>query len=106
MGLWYRLCPVSVIGGSFGDTGGHNPWEAASLGSAILHGPRTANFGDDYAALALAEAAQDISSAGALNAALTAPGLREMAARAQKVQARSRQGIRDLRDRLLALLRA
>lgn len=105
MGLWYRLCPVSVIGGSFGDTGGHNPWEAASLGSAILHGPRTANFGDDYAALALAEAAQDISSAGALNAALTAPGLREMAARAQKVQARSRQGIRDLRDRLLALLR-
>ena len=106
MGLWYRLCPVSVIGGSFGDTGGHNPWEAASLGSAILHGPRTANFGDDYAALALADAARDISSAGALSAALAEPGLTGMAARARTVQTRSRQGISDLRDRLLALLRA
>jgi 3-deoxy-D-manno-octulosonic-acid transferase len=106
MGLWYRLCPVSVIGGSFGDTGGHNPWEAASLGSAILHGPRTANFGDDYAALALADAARDISSAGALSAALAEPGLAGMAARARTVQTRSRQGIADLRDRLLALLRA
>ncbi len=106
MGLWYRLCPVSVIGGSFGDTGGHNPWEAASLGSAILHGPRTANFGDDYAALALAEAARDISSAAALKAALSAPGLKQMAMRAQKVQAMSRQGMCNLRDLLLALLRA
>ena len=106
MGLWYRLCPVSVIGGSFGDTGGHNPWEAASLGSAILHGPNTANFGNDYAALALADAARDISSAESLLAALTAPGLNAMAARAAALQARSRQGIADLRDRLLALIRA
>jgi len=106
MGLWYRLCPVSVIGGSFGDTGGHNPWEAASLGSAILHGPNTANFGNDYAALALADAARDISSAESLGAALSAPGLDAMAARAAAVQARSREGIADLRDRLLALIRA
>lgn len=106
MGLWYRLCPVSVIGGSFGDTGGHNPWEAASLGSAILHGPNTANFGNDYAALALADAAKVISSADSLGAALTAPGLPAMAERAQAVQARSRDGIADLRDRLLALIRA
>jgi 3-deoxy-D-manno-octulosonic-acid transferase len=97
---------VSVIGGSFGDTGGHNPWEAASLGSAILHGPNTANFGNDYAALALADAAKVISSADSLKAALTAPGLPAMAERAQAVQARSRDGIADLRERLLALIRA
>lgn len=106
MGLWYRLCPVSVIGGSFGETGGHNPWEAASLGSAILHGPNTANFGNDYAALALADAAQGVSSADSLVAALTASGLDAMAARAAAVQARSRDGVADLRDRLLALIPA
>jgi 3-deoxy-D-manno-octulosonic-acid transferase len=106
MGLWYRLCPVSLIGGSFGDTGGHNPWEAASLGSAILHGPNTANFGNDYAALALADAARDVSSAESLGAALSAPGLDAMAARAAAVQARSREGVAELRDRLLALIRA
>ncbi|MBL9046275.1 MAG: 3-deoxy-D-manno-octulosonic acid transferase [Tabrizicola sp.] len=57
MGIWYRLCPVSLIGGSFGATEGHNPWEAAALGSAILHGPRVANFAGDYATLHAANAA-------------------------------------------------
>jgi 3-deoxy-D-manno-octulosonic-acid transferase len=104
MGLWYRLCPVSLIGGSFGDVGGHNPWEAASLGSAILHGPNTANFAADYVALGLAEAARDISSADALVDALQAPGLEAMAHRAAAVQAQARQGVAELRDRLLALL--
>jgi 3-deoxy-D-manno-octulosonic-acid transferase len=57
MGLWYRLCRVSIIGGSFGAVEGHNPWEPAALGSAILHGPRVANFAADYAALHAAGAA-------------------------------------------------
>jgi 3-deoxy-D-manno-octulosonic-acid transferase len=57
MGLWYRLCPITVIGGTYGPTEGHNPWEPAALGSAILHGPRIANFASDYAALHRAGAA-------------------------------------------------
>jgi 3-deoxy-D-manno-octulosonic-acid transferase len=104
MGLWYRLCPVSLIGGSFGGTGGHNPWEAASLGSAILHGPDTANFADDCLALALADAARDVTSADGLLAALADPGLAQMATRALAVQAQSRRGAAGIADRLLALL--
>jgi 3-deoxy-D-manno-octulosonic-acid transferase len=57
MGLWYRLCPVTIIGGTYGATEGHNPWEPAALGSAILHGPRIANFAADFAALHQAGAA-------------------------------------------------
>lgn len=71
MGLWYRLCPLSIIGGSFGPTEGHNPWEAAALGSAILHGPRTANFAGDYALLAAAGAALAVTG-DTLPAALVA----------------------------------
>ena len=49
MGLWYRIAPVSFVGGSMSeDIGGHNPFEPAALGSAILHGPDVANFRDIY----------------------------------------------------------
>lgn len=66
LGLWYRLAPAALIGGSFGPVEGHNPWEAAALGCAVLHGPRIANFQGDYAALSGAclavgqNAAQDL----------------------------------------------
>ncbi|MEL6476226.1 MAG: 3-deoxy-D-manno-octulosonic acid transferase, partial [Pseudomonadota bacterium] len=48
MGLWLRLAPVSFIGGSLVDMGGHTPFEPAALDSAILHGPHTANFSPAY----------------------------------------------------------
>lgn len=57
MGLWYRLAPVSFIGGSMVPIGGHNPFEPATLGSAILHGPHVENFAEGYARLGKAGAA-------------------------------------------------
>ena len=44
LGLFYRLCPVVCIGGSFAHVGGHNPVEAAQLGAAIIFGPHMYNF--------------------------------------------------------------
>lgn len=43
MGLYYRLSPVTFLGGSFADVGGHNPVEAALTGSALVTGPKVAN---------------------------------------------------------------
>ncbi|PVB63077.1 3-deoxy-D-manno-octulosonic acid transferase [Labrenzia sp. 011] len=43
MGLFYRLAPVTFLGGSFTDVGGHNPVEAALAGSALVTGPQVAN---------------------------------------------------------------
>ncbi|QDG79147.1 3-deoxy-D-manno-octulosonic acid transferase [Labrenzia sp. PHM005] len=43
MGLFYRLAPVTFLGGSFNDAGGHNPVEAVLLGSALITGPKVAN---------------------------------------------------------------
>ena len=54
MGLWYRIAAVSFVGGSLVDVGGHNPFEPALLGSAILHGPHVRNFLDAYRRLAAA----------------------------------------------------
>ncbi len=40
MGLWYRLSPITYLGGSFDpDLPTSDPFAPASLGSAILHGP-------------------------------------------------------------------
>ena len=51
MGLWFDLCPVAFIGGSLVPVGGHNGYEPALQGAAILHGPEVANFADLYTRL-------------------------------------------------------
>lgn len=70
MGLWYRVAPVSFVGGSLVPVGGHNPFEPAQLGSAILHGPHVRNFQDAYARLRAGGAAVEVADADALAAAL------------------------------------
>lgn len=61
-GLWYRLAPVTFLGGSLAPVGGHNPWEAARSGTAILHGDRVPNAAGAYAALDVAGAAEPVSA--------------------------------------------
>jgi len=104
LGLWYRLCPVAVIGGSFGQVQGHNPWEAAQLDCAILHGPNTANFAADYTALAQAGATIPVRDAATLNAALDRPDLIEMATQARILQSNSAGSVARTSAALLDLL--
>ncbi len=44
LGLFFRLAPLCVMGGSFADIGGHNPIEPAQLGCAVIYGPHMYNF--------------------------------------------------------------
>ena len=71
LGLWYRLAPVSFVGGSLVDKGGHNPFEPAALGSAIIHGPHVRNFADIYARLDAAGAARQVRDVTTLVTAVT-----------------------------------
>jgi 3-deoxy-D-manno-octulosonic-acid transferase len=66
MGLWYRLAPVSFLGGSLVDIGGHNPFEPAALGSAIIHGPHVHKVADVYARLAEVGATVEVKSSNDL----------------------------------------
>ena len=72
MGLWYRIASVSFVGGSLVDVGGHNPFEPALLGSAIIHGPHVRNFIDGYRRLAQADAAVLVRSEAELADAIVA----------------------------------
>ncbi len=71
MGLWYALSPVTCLCGSFTPVGGHNPYEPAHAGSALLHGPLYANFSETYADLAAQGAATQVTDAKTLSDALT-----------------------------------
>ena len=52
LGLWYRLAPISYLGGTLVDgERGKDPLEAAALGSAIVHGPRTGIHKDVFSQL-------------------------------------------------------
>lgn len=66
MHLWYALAGVTFIAGSLTDRGGHTPYEPAAFGSAILHGPDTANFHAAYSRLTDAGAAIRVSTADEL----------------------------------------
>ncbi len=81
IGLWYRLAPVSVMGGTFGGGAAAAPWAAAALGSAILHGPNVGARAAEYAALDRAGAATLVPSAEALGEALVQATQPEEAAR-------------------------
>ncbi|KQI71204.1 3-deoxy-D-manno-octulosonic acid transferase [Loktanella sp. 5RATIMAR09] len=79
LGLIYRLAQTVLIGGTFGDIEGHNPWEAAALGCAILHGPRVANFRTDYAQLTDASGAIAVTTVDDIAAAVISGDLPQIA---------------------------
>ena len=70
LGIWYRIAPLSFVGGSLVPVGGHNPFEPAALGSAIFHGPHVSNFLDIYRRLAAGNAAIQVNDAEGLAEAL------------------------------------
>ncbi|OAN78979.1 3-deoxy-D-manno-octulosonic acid transferase [Jannaschia sp. EhC01] len=104
MGLWYRLAPISFVGGSLVAIGGHNPFEPAALGSAILHGPYVTNFVDIYDRLRDGGAARMVSSpdklAGQVARLLNPDEAATMAAAAWQVISDGA----DVTDRALALI--
>jgi 3-deoxy-D-manno-octulosonic-acid transferase len=70
MGLWYRLCPIVWVGGSFIPHGGQNPFEPARLHCAVLYGTHMHNFTEFTAALEAAGASMMVKDADALTHAL------------------------------------
>lgn len=72
VGLFYRVAPLSFLGGSLvAGQGGVDPLEAAALGSAILYGPRVGRHLQSYSRLASAGAARIINDSAALGMAVS-----------------------------------
>lgn len=106
MGLWYRLAPVSFMGGSLSGEGCiRNPMEPAALGSAIVYGPRPGIWRGNFGRLGAARAARAVGSARDLSDAVGDLMAPEGAARlAQAAWAVASEGA-EVTDRLIATLR-
>lgn len=105
LGLFFRLSGIAFIGGSLAGKGGHNPFEAARLDCAILHGPDMANCAAMAEALAAAGAADAVRDektlAGAVTQLLDDTQLRDTrAAAAQRVAAAGSRALDAVLDRL------
>ncbi|AZL59497.1 3-deoxy-D-manno-octulosonic acid transferase [Tabrizicola piscis] len=106
-GLWYRLSPLTFLGGSLSGTGPiRNPMEPAALGSAILHGTRTGQFGPIFGRLGAARATRAVASANDLADSLGDLLAPDRAARlAQAAWAVASDGA-EVTERLLVQIRA
>lgn len=83
---WYARCGICFVGGTLADKGGHNPWEPARHGCALLHGPSLRNFAGPFAALAKAGGAVPVSDAATLAQALKAMTVPRQEALAQAAE--------------------
>ena len=70
LGLFFRLAGIALTGGSLVRKGGHNPFEAARLDCAILHGPDMTNCAAMAGALDAEGAALTVGDAESLAAAV------------------------------------
>ncbi|WP_299885523.1 3-deoxy-D-manno-octulosonic acid transferase [uncultured Ruegeria sp.] len=62
-GTWYALCPIVFLGGSLKEIGGHNPFEPAQAGAAVITGPGYFNFAETFAPLVKSGGAIKVQSA-------------------------------------------
>lgn len=105
MGIWYRICRCAFIGGSMNDVQGHNPWEAAVLGCAVIHGPNTANFQSDYDTLQQHNAATRVTHESQLLQTLTDTQRTVSTARNARLLAQNNnQQVKVLANRLIQTL--
>jgi 3-deoxy-D-manno-octulosonic-acid transferase len=69
---FYAQAAVAVVGGSFGEYGGHNVMEPASLGIPVLFGPDTGDWPEDSARLIESGGGIRVPEADRLDATLAA----------------------------------
>lgn len=104
LGIWYRLADRCFVGGSFGDTGGHTPYEPALLNCAISHGPNVKNLAGDYALFHQQNAAIQVQDADDLAQTMLNPDFLNIRQSAHKTAKRGKASISNTATRLFSLL--
>lgn len=70
LGLWFRIAPLTFMGGTMSGEGSLSPFDPILLGSAILHGTLKSPHEDRFTRLAKVEACREIRSAPELGIAI------------------------------------
>jgi len=106
LGLWLRLATVTLAGGTMTQAAAQDPFEAAALGSVLIHGPRTHPYTARYDRLVRAGATLQVDNQAALGRAvealLSADRVAAMAMAGWDVTSRGAEAT----DRIVGLIRA
>ncbi|MEO1790348.1 MAG: 3-deoxy-D-manno-octulosonic acid transferase, partial [Pseudomonadota bacterium] len=69
---WYRLAPITFVGNTLSEPGGgHDPYEPAALGSAVVHGPNIGPHEAVFSRMNAVGAARRVGDANALGVAVS-----------------------------------
>ncbi|MBE1284876.1 MAG: 3-deoxy-D-manno-octulosonic acid transferase [Rhodobacteraceae bacterium] len=71
LGIWYAMSPIVFLGGSLKPIGGHNPFEVARAGAAVISGPGVHNFAETFAPLTASGGAVEVTDAASLEMAVS-----------------------------------
>lgn len=106
LGLWYRLAPITFLGGSLLGTGClRTPMEAAALGSALITGPKSGAFDLAFDRLSAGRALRTVGSAGELADALSELLAPDRAARLANAAWSVASDGAEVTDRVITLIR-
>lgn len=81
LGLWYRIAPLSFIGGTLSERDAISPYDPIVLGSAIIHGPKRHPQEARFTRLERRQAGREVRSATELGMAVTTLSSPEQSAR-------------------------
>ena len=106
LGLWYRLAPITFLGGSLLGTGClRNPMEGAALGSSLIGGQRPGEFWPVFERLTAASGMRAVTSPGDLTRALSELLDPDRAAHLANAAWRVASDGAQVTDRVMALIR-
>ena len=104
LGLWYKASEVALIGGTFSNVEGKNPWEALHLDCVITFGPRHLKFNDDFKLLKKLKLAHQINSAQELFKILSRKDQIPVSNGIKELKTKLKKDINSLTEELLSLI--
>ena len=109
LGLWYAMTDIVFLGGSLLPIGGHNPFEVAQAGAAVLSGTHVAAFAETYTQLEAEGAAHFVEDGDDLTATIanllsTSHELTDMTDAAKRFVAAQDDQLDGIAARLVAVL--
>ena len=102
--IWLPITNFALIGGTYCNINGHNPWEPINFGVAVLHGPKTANFSEDFKELLASGSSTEILETDELADVLTNKNFDSQIKNARLLLQRKINTVKDLSNDILLIL--
>lgn len=102
--IWLPFTHLAVIGGTYCDINGHNPWEPIQFGAAVLHGSKTANFSEDFKELLVSGSSTEVLERDDLVRMITQTNFDKQVRNAKSLLQKKIKAVKDLSNDILLLL--